>query len=159
MPAIRTMGPIGRFLAVIFAIMLVSSGVVRAEPHRGGTLNSTLWPEPPGIVIGIHLNAPTLLPSTKIFEGLLTYDFQLSPQPMLAESWEVSDDGLTYTFHLRQNVKWHDGEPFTAEDVVFSLTEFIPEVHARSRPTFARAEVTAPDDHTVVLTLKEPYGP
>ncbi len=154
-----TMGLIGRLMAVVFALALAGAGAARAEPQQGGTLNSTLWPEPPGIVIGIHLNAPTLLPSSKIFEGLLTYDFALSPQPMLAESWEVSEDGLTYTFKLRQGVKWHDGEDFNAEDVVYSLTKFIPEVHPRSRPTFARTKVTAPDDHTVVLTLEEPYGP
>ncbi|MEQ9572980.1 MAG: ABC transporter substrate-binding protein, partial [Nitratireductor sp.] len=69
------MGLIGRLMAVVFALALAGAGAVRAEPQQGGTLNSTLWPEPPGIVIGIHLNAPTLLPSSKIFEGLLTYDF------------------------------------------------------------------------------------
>lgn len=148
---------LGGGLAVIGGILV---GLPQASAQkRGGTLNSTLWPEPPGIVIGIHLNAPTLLPSTKIFEGLLTYDFQLNAQPMLAETWKVSDDGLTYTFNLRRNVKWHDGKPFTSKDVVFSLAKFIPEVHPRSKPTFLRAEVTAPDDYTVVLKLKEPYGP
>ena len=150
---------IGRVMAMLLVLVAACWTGAHAEPQRGGTLNSTLWPEPPGIVIGIHLNSPTLLPATKIFEGLLTYDFALSPQPMLAESWEVSADGLTYTFKLRQNVKWHDGKPFTSADVVYSLTKFIPEVHPRSRPTFARAEVTAPDDYTVVLKLKEPYGP
>ena len=159
MHGLRLFGLAGRVLAAVLALGLVAAGAARAEPQRGGTLNSTLWPEPPGIVIGIHLNAPTLLPATKMFEGLLTYDFELNPQPMLAESWEVSADGLTYTFKLRQNVKWHDGEPFDAEDVIYSLTKFIPDVHPRSRPTFERAEVTAPDAHTVVLTLKEPYGP
>ena len=135
------------------------TSTAQAEPAPGGTLNATLWPEPPGIIMGINLNAPTLLPATKMFEGLLTYDFNLNPQPMLAESWEVSEDGLTYTFNLRDDVRWHDGEPFTSADVVYTLTEFIPEVHARSRPTFARTEVSAPDDHTVVLSLQEPYGP
>ena len=154
----RTTGLIGRVVATVLALVLLGAAG-HADPKRGGTLNSTLWPEPPGIVIGIHLNAPTLLPSSKIFEGLLTYDFQLNPQPMLAESWDVSPDGLTYTFKLRQNVKWHDGKDFTADDVVFSLTKFIPEGHPRSRPTFERAEVTAPDSHTVVVKLKEPYGP
>ena len=158
MHILRTTGLIGRVVAAVLALVLLGSAA-HADPKRGGTLNSTLWPEPPGIVIGIHLNAPTLLPSSKIFEGLLTYDFQLNPQPMLAESWEVSPDGLTYTFKLRKNVKWHDGKDFTADDVVFSLAKFIPEVHPRSRPTFERAEVTAPDPHTVVLKLKEPYGP
>ncbi len=159
MHGLQSMGLVGRLMAAVFAIVLLGAGMAAAQPKQGGTLNSTLWPEPPGIVIGIHLNAPTLLPSTKMFEGLLTYDFDLNPQPVLAESWEVSADGLTYTFKLRQNVKWHDGKPFTAQDVVYSLTKFIPEVHPRSAPTFKRAEVTAPDDYTVVLTLKEPYGP
>ena len=158
MHILRTMGLIGRVVAALLAVAFLGTAA-HADPKQGGVLNSTLWPEPPGIVIGIHLNAPTLLPSSKIFEGLLTYDFQLAPQPMLAESWEVSPDGLTYTFKLRQNVKWHDGEDFTADDVVFSLTKFIPEVHPRSRPTFERAEVTAPDPYTVVVKLKEPYGP
>lgn len=159
----RTMAAAAFTLAGVMAGSLsphpLGAGPAHAEPMQGGTLNSTLWPEPPGIIIGVNLNAPTLLPATKMFEGLLTYDFNLSPEPMLAKSWEVSEDGLTYTFHLRDDVKWHDGEPFTSEDVVYTLTEFIPEVHARSRPTFARTEVSAPDDHTVVLTLKEPYGP
>jgi len=152
-------GIAGRFLIALMALMAVGIGLAKADPVRGGTLNSTLWPEPPGLIIGINLNAPTLLPATKIFEGLLTYDFNLNPEPMLAKSWEVSKDGLIYTFHLRHNVKWHDGAPFTSKDVVFSLTKFIPEVHSRSRATFKRVQVTAPDDYTVVVTLKEPYGP
>jgi len=148
-----------RVLASLTIASLIALPAAGQQPTRGGTLNSTLWPEPPGIVVGLHLNAPTLLPSTKIFEGLLAYDFQLNPQPMLAESWEVSPDGLSYTFKLRRNVKWHDGKPFTAADVVFSFGEFIPEAHARSRPTFQRAKVTALDDHTVRLALQEPYAP
>jgi peptide/nickel transport system substrate-binding protein len=141
------------------ALFLALPVAAAAEPVRGGTLNSALWPEPPGIVIGLHLNAPTLLPSTKIFEGLMTYDFDLNPLPVLAESWEISDDGLVWTMNLREGVAWHDGEPFTADDVVFTFSEFIPEVHARSRPTFQRAEVAALDDLTVQLTLEEPYAP
>jgi len=156
---LRSMGLLTRIGAVMLAVILLGTAALRAEPQQGGTLNASLWPEPPGIVIGIHLNAPTLLPATKMFEGLLTYDFELNPQPMLAESWEISPDGLTYTFKLRQNVKWHDGEDFTSEDVVYSLGTFIAEVHPRSRPTFERAEVSAPDAHTVILTLEEPYGP
>lgn len=150
-----------RLVAWFGAMTLVAvlPAAVAAEPVRGGTLNSALWPEPPGIVMGIHLNAPTLLPSTKIFEGLMTYDFDLNPLPVLAESWEISEDGRVWTMHLREGVTWHDGEPFTADDVVFTFGEFLPEVHARSRPTFARTAVEALDDHTVQLTLEEPYAP
>ncbi|MCC7271922.1 MAG: ABC transporter substrate-binding protein [Alphaproteobacteria bacterium] len=153
---------IGKPLAASIVAATLAAGISGAaaqSPQRGGVLNSTLWPEPPGIVIGINLNAPTLLPSSKMFEGLLTYDFRMAPQPMLAESWEVSPDGLTYTFKLRRNATWHDGKPFTADDVVFSVGEFIPATHARSKPTFERVKASAPDPHTVVMRLSEPYAP
>ncbi len=128
-------------------------------PKRGGTLNSVLWPEPPGLVTGLWLNAPTLLPATKMFEGLVTFDFKLTPQPVLAESWEISPDGLVYTFKLRKGVTWHDGKPFTADDVVFSCGEYLVEVHPRSRPVFQRTTVSKVDEHTVRFTLKEPFAP
>ncbi|KAI9881877.1 MAG: hypothetical protein M1823_006410, partial [Watsoniomyces obsoletus] len=56
-----------------------------------------------------------------IYESLLRYDDKLKPMPSLAESWEVSGDEKTYTFKLKPNVKWHDGKPFTADDVVFTM--------------------------------------
>lgn len=55
-----------------------------------------------------------------IFSGLVTLDADLQVQPELAAGWEVSDDGLTYTFYLRKNGLFHDGRPFTAQDVIFS---------------------------------------
>ena len=55
-----------------------------------------------------------------IFSGLVMLDADLQIQPELAAGWEVSDDGLTYTFYLRKNGLFHDGRPFTAQDVIFS---------------------------------------
>ena len=55
-----------------------------------------------------------------IFASLTKLDDNLEPVPELASSWEVSDDGLTYTFHIDPNARWHDGEPVTAEDVAFT---------------------------------------
>src|SRR3546814_18143943 len=79
----------------------------------------------------------TLFPYTTLFrsiyQSLLTYSFDLKPQPGLAKSWEISEDGLNTTFHLQEGVKWHDGKPFTADDVVFSLADMLPKVHARAR--------------------------
>ncbi|MBM3525967.1 MAG: ABC transporter substrate-binding protein, partial [Alphaproteobacteria bacterium] len=146
----------------------VASSMATAMPHRpssaqaprrGGTLTSTLWPEPPGIVPGLFLNAPALIVGTKMFEGLVTFDFNLRPQPMLAESWTIAPDGLTYTFKLRRNARWHDGKPFTADDVVFSCTELLTEVHPRSRPVFTRTKARAVDEHTVEFTLAQPFAP
>jgi Bacterial extracellular solute-binding proteins, family 5 Middle len=95
--------------------------------------------------------------AAKIYDGLLEYDTELKPQPSLAESWEVSPDGKTITFHLRHGVKFHDGEPLTAEDVKFSIMNVAKVTHPRGPNTFAPVtEVQTPDDHTVVLELSEP---
>ena len=56
-----------------------------------------------------------------IFVSLLELDASLNVRPLLAESWEVSKDGLTYTFKLKKGVTWHDGKPFTARDVAFTF--------------------------------------
>jgi peptide/nickel transport system substrate-binding protein len=147
-------------LAAIAGCMLSAGGMAAdPQPTRGGTLNSILWPEPPGLVLGLWVNSPTLLPATKIYEGLLSYDFNLNPQPALARSWEVSPDGLTYTFKLQPGVKWHDGKPFTADDVVFTFNEFLTEVHPRSRTVFQRTHASKIDDETVVFKLEKPFAP
>ncbi len=71
----------------------------------------------------------------------------------------MSPDGKTYTFKLVGNATWHDGKPFTAADVLFSV-DFLKQTHARARGNLAKvASVTAPDPRTVVFTLSEPFGP
>lgn len=131
-----------------------------AAQQEGGRLDIVVQPEPPGLMLGLVQNGPTQLVAGDIYEGLLRYDTDLQPMPGLAESWKISDDGLTYTFKLHEGVKWHDGEDFTADDVVFSAGTFLPETHARLRASLAYVEsVTAPDPLTVVFQLKEPFGP
>src|SRR5881409_1815807 len=56
-----------------------------------------------------------------LFDSLVELDQSLNVRPLLAESWEVSRDGLTYTFKLKKGVRWHDGKPFTARDVAFTF--------------------------------------
>ena len=92
------------------------------------------------------------------FEGLVTYDSTGTLVPGNAESWDISDDGLTYTFHLRDGVKWHDGEPFTAEDVKFTIEAIMdPENGSENAPNFEDVEeITVPDDKTVVFRLSAP---
>src|SRR5690606_35090923 len=87
--------------------------------------------------------------------------FNLGPSntymPALAESWEISQDGLEYTFNLRTGAKWHDGQPFSADDVVFSVG-MMSEVHPRSSSILKKiTEVTAPSAHTVKLRLDKPF--
>ncbi len=116
-----------------------------AAPKRGGTLNMLINPEPPVLVSIFQTTGPALIASSKVLEGLFAYDFDLQPRPQLATAWTVSPDGLKYTFTLRQNVKWHDGQPFTSADVAFSI-DLLKAVHPRGRSTFANVtRVATPD--------------
>ncbi|WP_116520155.1 ABC transporter substrate-binding protein [Achromobacter insuavis] len=126
---------------------------------KGGTLNMIVQPEPPVIVTAINQQGPTQFVAGKIYESLLTYTTDLKPQPGLAKSWEAAADGLTYTFHLQDNAKWHDGKPFTADDVVFTLSDMLPKTHARARVILNKFvdSVQAPDPKTVVIKLKSPF--
>lgn len=146
-------------LAPATAMMATSApALAQAEIQKGGTLSVIIQPEPPILVLSLNQQGPTQTVAGKIYEGLLRYDHGLNPLPSLAESFSVSPDGMVYTFKLRQNVKWHDGTPFTAKDVVFSTTKMLPETHPRARANFAHAaSIEAPDDYTVVFTLKEPF--
>ncbi|HLR13920.1 MAG TPA: ABC transporter substrate-binding protein, partial [Burkholderiaceae bacterium] len=141
------------------AISLALATHAAQAQERGGTLKTIIQPEPPILVTAMNQQAPTQYVAGKIYESLLTYNHDLEPQPGLAKSWEISDDGLTYTFHLNEGVKWHDGEPFTADDVVFSMNDMLPEVHGRARVILDKYldKAEKVDDHTVTMTLKEPF--
>ena len=142
----------------VATVPLIGDAFAQEQPKRGGRLRSIVNPEPPSLMMAINQLAPTFLVASKIYQGLLDYDFKLRPVPKLAESFDVSEDGLTYTFRLRKNVKWHDGQPFTSRDVVFTITEFLSKTHARNRATFGRCKsIEAPDESTVVFTLSSPF--
>ncbi|PTG40807.1 ABC transporter substrate-binding protein, partial [Staphylococcus cohnii] len=81
-------------------------------------------------------------------------------QPLLAKSWEVSEDGKTYTFHLREGVKFHDGTPFNAEAVKknFDAVQANKSLHSWIKLSTIIDKTEVKDDHTFVLTLKEPYN-
>jgi peptide/nickel transport system substrate-binding protein len=85
-------------------------------------------------------------------------DGQHDPEPRVAESYEISDDGLDYTFHLRDDVTFHDGTPVTAEDVVFSI-ELYKESEYQGSQISMLSSVEAIDDTTVVCHLDSPYAP
>ncbi|MDQ3795060.1 MAG: ABC transporter substrate-binding protein [Actinomycetota bacterium] len=94
----------------------------------------------------------------------LTYDYLVnvspkdsSPVPGLADSWEVSDDGLTWTFHLNKDAKWHDGKPVTSEDVAYTFNRILEEKQGLYIDYVRQIEtIKTPDEHTVVFTTKEP---
>ncbi len=94
--------------------------------------------------------------------SLLTKDMEGNYIPYLAESWDISEDGKTYTFKLRQDVKFHNGDPLTANDWVYTFDrataeDFVSPVTADLLSALAGWEAT--DDYTLVITLDEPYFP
>ena len=91
-----------------------------------------------------------------IFDTLVQPDENLEMQPALAESWQVSDDQLTWTFTLRDGVTFHDGSDFTADDVVYSYNRIIDEELANAWKFAAVTEVSAVDDSTVKITVAQP---
>ena len=99
-----------------------------------------------------------------VFNGLTRLDNHLQPQPDLAESWVVSDDGTALTFHLRHGVQWHDGKPFTADDVIWSYNTLarLPAstpglLHIQD--TVSSVAAVEPLSYTVRFNLKRRYSP
>lgn len=138
------------------AFALLTTGTASAQ-ESGGTMVMVTQPEPPNLASYLSTSGPIGQVASKVYEGLIDLGDDFEILPALAKSWEVSEDGLTMTFTLQDNVTWHDGEAFTSEDVAFSLTEVLGAVHPRGASTFSViASVETPDDTTVVLTLSEP---
>ena len=97
-------------------VAYIESIILGNVPHPGKTLRIALGAEPDDLnPLTMYSHSQSDLP--KFFNGLLKFDENLDLAPDLAESWDVSAGGKEYTFHLRQDVNWHDGEEFTAEDV------------------------------------------
>lgn len=91
-----------------------------------------------------------------VFDTLVAPDENLEMQPALAESWDLSEDQLTWTFHLRDDVAFHDGSPFTSADVAYSLTRIIDEELANAWRLSAVTGITTPDERTVQIDVAQP---
>lgn len=149
-----------KILGSLLVASIAAIGPALADPQSSNRLNLVVQPEPTSLMLGLIQNAPSQLVSGSIYESLLKFDENLNPLPQLAKSWQVSDDGLMYTFDLRSDVKWHDGEPFTAKDVVFSSDAFLRETAARFRIILQNVEsIEADGDYRVVFKLKTPFAP
>ncbi|MEU9375399.1 ABC transporter substrate-binding protein [Streptomyces sp. NPDC048255] len=144
------------------------TGVAACSTPSGGTAAGTAGGD--SAVVGIATEPESLSPllgygkdgNSKIFDGLLTHDADMKLQPALARALpEVSADGRTYTYALRQGVKFSDGEPFSAEDVVFTYRTILdPKTNNASKTELDAIEsVEARGEDTVVFTLKYPYAP
>ena len=104
-------------------------------------------------------STPDILVAENVYSKLIKYDREKEEfVGDLAESWDISDDGTVYTFHLRQNAMFHDGTPVKASDVVYSVTR-VNDIGYQTVFAFCGlADYQATDDYTVVFTLEAPYA-
>lgn len=144
-------------LAMLLAL-LISPDVASAQ-RAGGSAVIAVAGDPGHLNPAISTAGPLHAVAGSLFNGLVALDEDGSPIPDLAEGWEVEPDGLSVTFRLRQGVRWHDGHPFTAEDVKVSFEQLLLRFHARARaglaPAIAGIEVLSPA--TVVFRLRRPH--
>ena len=110
-------------LAVLMSVLvIVLAGTAIAGPKQGGTLVFGRGGDSVGLDPAYETDGNSFMICDNIYEALVFYkDESTALEPGLAESWDISPDGLTYTFHLRKGVKFHDGTPFNADAVVFSI--------------------------------------
>lgn len=96
-----------------------------------------------------------------VFNGLVKYNGKIEPVGDLAEDWTISKDGLTFTFHLKKNVRWHDGHPFTAEDVLYTYERLTdPEVRTPFSSNYDKVKkVEVINSYEIRVNYKEPFVP
>ncbi len=137
------------------------------EPGReGGTLYFILSGDPKTLNPALAQETTSTAAIGPLFSGLTRLNLKtMKPEPDLAESWEVSEDGKVWTFHLRKNVRWSDGTPFTADDVIFTFNEiyYNDQIPSSTRDILTikgkKIRVEKIDDYTVRFVLPEPFAP
>ena len=157
--------------AVLLAMLVAISGLLFAGGGQEEQMET--------VVVGQVAEPKALDPHTvtavndfrilvNIYEGLVQFqDGSLSVEPALAEDWEISDDGLTYTFYLREGVTFHDGTPFNAEAVKFNFDRMLDDTHPfHDTGPFPLSfffssieETNVIDEQTVELVLNAPFAP
>lgn len=132
-----------------------------AKPVHGDTFIEASIGEPNNLLPVLSSDSASSDINGLVYNGLVRYDKNLQLEGELAESWDISDDRLTITFHLRKGVTWHDGAPFTSADVLFTYQMYIdPKVPTSYAEDFLQvAKAEAVDPYTFRVTYKEPFAP
>lgn len=152
--ALRTF-PLG-VAAVALSAALALPAFADNHEKMGGTLVIGSTQVPRHLNGAVQSGTATAVPSTQIFASPLRYDENWEPQPYLAESWEVSDDGLSVTLNLVQGATFHDGKPITSEDVAFSIMT-TKENHPFKSMFEPVESIETPDPQTAVIKLSKPH--
>lgn len=137
---------------------VLAAAALTAPPalSEGGTLVIASTQVPRHLNGSVQSGIATAVPSAQIFASPLRYDENWDPQPYLAESWEVSADGLSVTLNLVAGATFHDGKPITSEDVAFSIMN-TKENHPFQSMFEPVAAIDTPDPQTVVIKLSQPH--
>jgi peptide/nickel transport system substrate-binding protein len=149
----KSMRKFGIVWLVSIMLLLGFTSAHADTPVRGGDLVTGYGQFPSHFNHAIQSGAATAIPGCNIFASLVETNTKFEPVPYLAKSWEVSNDGLTYTFHLVENATFHDGKPVTSEDVAFSF-ELVKANHSFGPSMLGPVDrVETPDKHTAVFKL------
>ncbi len=131
------------------------------KPAYGDALVTASIGEPTNLIPILTTDAPSHEVASRIYNGLVKYDKDLKIVGDLARFWTISSDNLTITFHLRRNVRWHDGRPFTAKDVLYTYKVIVdpktPTAYSGDFLLVKKAEVI--DDYTFRVTYEKPFAP
>ena len=126
------------------------------EPKRGGTLVIGSTQTPRHLNGAVQSGIATAEPSTQIFASPLRFDDKWAPQPYLAESWKLAEDGKSLTLNLRKNAVFHDGKPVTSADVAFSIMA-IKANHPFTTMMAPVDKIDTPDPYTAIIRMSTPH--
>jgi peptide/nickel transport system substrate-binding protein len=144
------------WLWLMAGLLSVLLGSVPAEA-QGNILKVATTADPPTLDLASNTAGETAQIMDHVFDSLYAYDREFKPQPQLAESYDLSDDKLTWTFHLRKGILFHDGTKMTAEDVKASILRF-KEVSPRGSQFDVVTSIETPDPYTIKLRTSKPVS-
>lgn len=136
--------------------LLPLSAFAAEEPKRGGTLVIGSTQTPRHLNGAVQSGIATAMPSTQIFASPLRFDDKWNPQPYLAESWKLAEDGKSLTLKLRKDALFHDGKPVTSADVAFSIMA-IKANHPFTTMMGPVEKVDTPDPYTAIIRMSVPH--
>jgi len=145
------------FMVLILLVFLFVGNTFASEPKFGGVLKVATTASPATLDPMSVTRVSTREIDMHIFEPLVAFDGNYAVSPMLAKKWEISDDGLIYTFFLREGVPFHNGKIMKAEDVKASVERYVIVSPLRNNFKVLK-EVKIIDDYTVQMELSEPSG-
>jgi peptide/nickel transport system substrate-binding protein len=150
-----------KLLMALMASAAIGLGAITMPMAAEGTLRVGFVDGPQGLDPALAVVGASHQVIDLIYSGLTKLDADANPVPDLAESWTIDDAGTTYTFKLRSGVTFHDGTPFTADDVVYTFQRLMDPAtgYAYSTQVEGIDTVTAVDPTTVTIKLKQPTGP